>query len=65
MRAITRFAIALGAVTVFATPSSTTVAECAEGNCWMICEDALNACLDAGGEDCFERYTECGLRCPM
>lgn len=65
MRAITRFAIALGAVAAFATPSSTTVAECAEGNCWMICEDALNRCLAEGGEDCFQQYQACTLNCPM
>ena len=65
MRRITCIGLAFAAVAVFATPSSTTPAECAEGNCWMICEDALNRCLAEDGEDCFERYQECGLHCPM
>jgi hypothetical protein len=67
MRIATRLGLSLAAVVSLAAASSTSAAEakCVEGNCWMICEDALNRCLAAGGEDCFERYQVCGLDCPM
>lgn len=73
MRIATRLGLSLAAVASLAAASSTRAAEakCVEGNCWMICEDELNRCLAAAGDEvgaddaCFVRYQECGLDCPM